>query len=211
MSTKQRNKRIFAIVLAIGLLWGIWEWTKQRDAQRIAEIKEKENTIVGDTVVPVTLSDTAGMELIEIDSVKMLAAFQRAANRYSQAFLAKNAEVCAEYALPAMIKANGGIDKYKNKLNAYFARDPIVPDRVIAGPVERIGPKLDKEGYGHGWYCVMPVRRYITVEGKQMLDIQHMAGQTLDEGKHIYFIDITGMPWEKIEQVMPDIDFLVKK
>ena len=44
-----------------------------------------------------------------------------------------------------------------------------------------------------------------------MLDVQHMAGQSLDEGKHIYFIDITGMPWEKIEQVMPDIDFLVKK
>lgn len=211
MNNKKRNKLIFAIVVAIALLWGLWEWSNHRKESQLAEQRILENTIVGDTVVPVSLADTVGLELIEIDSIKMLSAFQRAANRYSQAFLAKNAEVCAEYALPAMIQANGGIEKYKNKLNAYFARDPIVPDRVIAGPVERIGPKLDKEGYGHGWYCIMPVRRYITVEGKQMLDVQHMAGQSLDEGKHIYFIDITGMPWEKIEQVMPDIDFLVKK
>lgn len=211
MNNQQRNIRIFATVLAIALLWGIWEWTKRREESHNAEDKKLENTIVGDTVVPVSLADTAGMELIEIDSVKMLAAFQRAANRYSQAFLDKNAEVCAEYALPSMIKANGGIETYKNRLNAYFARDPMVPDRVIAGPVERIGPKLDLEGYGHGWYCIMPVRRYFTINGKQTLDIQHMAGQSLDEGNHIYFIDITGMPWEKIEQVMPDIDFLIKQ
>ena len=202
-------KKILAIALAIGLIWGIWEWTQHRNAARIAEQKELENTIVGDTVVPVSTTDTAGLDLVQIDSLKMLSAFQRAANRYSQAFLAKNADVCAEYALPAMVKANGGLDKYKQKLQRFFTADPVVPDRVVAGPVERIGPKLDKEGYGHGWYCIMPVRRYITVNGKQMLDVQHMAGQTLDEGKNIYFIDITGMPWEKIKQVMPDLDFLI--
>lgn len=168
------------------------------------------NTIVGDTVVPVDLGDTAKMDLMEKDSLRMMQAFQLAANRYAKAYLAKNAGICAEYAIPAMVKAYKGEENYKNKLQQYFQADPIQPERIVAGPIDRLGVKLDKEGYGYGWYCIMPVRRYLTQNGKKVVDIQYMAGQTLDEGKKIYFIDITGMPLGKIQMLMPDIDCIIK-
>jgi hypothetical protein len=44
-----------------------------------------------------------------------------------------------------------------------------------------------------------------TEAGKTLQDIKWMGGQSLDEGKTIYFIDITNMPPEKIMQIMPDL------
>jgi hypothetical protein len=38
-----------------------------------------------------------------------------------------------------------------------------------------------------------------------------LAGQTLNMGKDIYFIDITGIPKEKIFQLIPDFHFVLDK
>ena len=47
--------------------------------------------------------------------------------------------------------------------------------------------------------------------GKVMEDIKWMGGQTLDEGKTVYFIDITNVPPENIMQIMPDLKVVLVK
>jgi hypothetical protein len=44
-----------------------------------------------------------------------------------------------------------------------------------------------------------------------MEDIKWMGGQTLDEGKTVYFIDITNVPPENIMQIMPDLKVVLIK
>lgn len=210
---QSNNKRnlIITVTAIVGVVIALYYYNQQQTQDASSESNDAvANTIVGDTVVPVDLKDTAKLDMMGKDSLRMMQAFQLAANRYSQAFLAKNTAICAEYALPAMIKAYKGEENYKNRLQQFFQTDPIQPERIVAGPIDRIGVKLDKEGYGYGWYCIMPVRRYLTQNGKKVVDIQYMAGQTLDEGKKIYFIDITGMPLGKIQMLMPDIDCIIR-
>jgi len=50
-----------------------------------------------------------------------------------------------------------------------------------------------------------------TEAGKTLQDVKWMGGQTLDEGKTIYFIDITNLPPEKIAQIMPDLQVVLVK
>lgn len=99
--------------------------------------------------------------------------------------------------------------KYMDRLKTLFATDKPQFDRIVSGPVKKIAPAIDDEGYGHGWYCLMPVRRFTTVNGKKTMEMQWLGGQTLDMGKNIYFIDITGAPREKILQIMPDLRFVL--
>jgi hypothetical protein len=173
--------------------------------------KPGEETVAG--IAPPKISDTLGLsDPMAKDSIKMHIAFQLAANELSNAYINKDAKIYAKYSLPAIIKANGGIAMYENKLNQVF-KDPATPSyfKVLSGPLQRTKAKLDDQGYLQGWYCLLPVRMFRTEAGKTLQDVKWMGGQSLDEGKTIYFIDITNLPPEKIAQIMPDLQVVLVK
>lgn len=164
-------------------------------------------------IAPPKLSDTANIkDPLAKDSLRMHVAFQLAANELSGAYINKDAATYAKYTMPSIIKANGGETTYKQKLDMVF-KDPGTPSyfKVLSGPLQRTKAKLDDQGYLQGWYCLLPVRMYRTEAGKTLQDIKWMGGQSLDEGKTIYFIDITNLPPEKIAQIMPDLQVVLVK
>lgn len=146
------------------------------------------------------------------DSVKLSIAFQRAANELGIAYLNKDVNGYAKFCLPAIEKMAGGPAGYRAKLQSIF-QDKTATQyfKILSGPIQRTRASLDDQGYLQGWYCLMPVKMFRREAGKVMEDIKWMGGQTLDEGKTIYFIDITNVPPESIMQIMPDLKVVLVK
>jgi hypothetical protein len=165
--------------------------------------------MLADTLVPTSVKDTLNLDEYGKDSLKLSAAFQLAANELSQAYLKKDVFLYCKYTPPNIVEANGGPAKYRARVKEIFATDHVLFDRIVSGPVKRVQAAVDDEGYGHGWYCLMPVRRFRTINGKPGMELQWLGGQTLDMGKTIYFLDITGKTRQQIEQVMPDLRFVL--
>lgn len=163
-------------------------------------------------IAPIKLSDTTGKDMLGIDSVKITIAFQLAANELSMAYVNKDANTYAKYTPESIIKRKGGKLSYVQSLNNYFQSGDMPYFKILSGPIQRTLPKLDDQGYGNGWYCLMPVKMYRKSQSGEVLqDLKWMGGQTLDEGKNIYFIDITNMTPEKINQIMPDLRVVLVK
>lgn len=167
--------------------------------------KAGSETSVG--IAPPKFSDTINItDPLAKDSIKMQIAFQLAANELSAAYINKNAKTYARFTLPTIVTASGGASAYLQKLQGVF-NNPNTPvySKILSGPIQKTKPRLDDQGYLQGWYCLMPVRMFRKEATKTIQDIKWMGGQSLDEGKTIYFIDITNMPPEKIMQIMPDL------
>lgn len=165
-----------------------------------------------DTVAVVDLNqvDTAKMETLSVDSLKMCAAFQTAANEFTTGFKNKDIKVYAKYSHPAIIKMNGGMSQFLSKVGPFMKLDTFKFAKMVTGPVKRVEAAIDPKGNVAAWYCLMPVRRWLT-NNPADFRVQWLAGQTLNFGKDIYFIDITGIPKEKIFQLIPDFHFVLDK
>lgn len=165
--------------------------------------------LTADSIAPTSLKDTANLDEYGKDSLKMSAAFQHAANVLSKAYQNRDVVTYSQFTPPVVIKMYGSPEAYRSKVREFMMRDTPVFDRVVSGPVKRVQAAVDNEGYGHGWYCLMPVRRFRKKGGKDVMEIQWLGGQTLDMGKTIYFLDVTGKPREQIMQIMPDLRFVL--
>lgn len=165
-----------------------------------------------DTVAVIDLNkiDTSKLESLSVDSLKMCAAFQTAANEFTTGYKNKDAKIYVKYSHPAIVKMNGGIDNFIAKVGPFMKLDTFKFAKMITGPVARVEPAVDQKGKVAGWYCLMPVRRWINNNPKDFR-VQWLAGQTLNMGKEIYFIDITGIPKEKIYQLIPDFHYVMDK
>lgn len=173
-----------------------------------AEIKRDNDTVA---VVDIQKIDTSKMESFSVDSLKMCANFQTAANEFTTGYKLKNVAIYAKYLHPSIVSMNGGIEKFKQKLVNYVKQDTAQYKKMVTGPVKRVEAAIDPKGNVTGWYCLMPVQRWPLYGNKNEIKVQWLAGQSLDHGQHIYFIDITGIPKEKIYQIMPDFHFLLDK
>ena len=163
------------------------------------------NPLTADSITPPQMRDTAKLNEYQRDSLRMSIAFQRAANELSIAYRDKDIPTYTKYTHPEIVKLNGGAAKYMVKLEGMFAKEHIKYERIVSGPVRRTAASVDDQGYSQGWYCLIPVHRFRAKNGKHVMELQWLGGQTLDFGKHIYFIDVTSAPREKIIQIMPDI------
>jgi len=219
--TKIAWRSIFPIGMALAMAVALGGCNTNKEAETsptesvAADPYEKaragEETSAG--IAPPKFTDTSSVsDPMAKDSIKVHIAFQLAANELSSAYINKDAKTYAKYTLPAIVKANGGIESYENKLGMVF-NDPGTPSyfKLLSGPLQRTKAKLDDQGYLQGWYCLLPVRMFRTEAGKTLQDVKWMGGQTLDEGKTIYFIDITNLPPQKIAQIMPDLQVVLVK
>lgn len=168
------------------------------------------NPMTADSITPAQLKDTVGLDDYGKDSLRMSIYFQRAANALSQAYLTKDVPTYCKYSAPVLVNAAGGMSAYMQRVREkVFDNNYLTYDRLVTGPAKRIGAAIDDQGYAHGWYCLMPVRRFRHEGGKEIMEVQWLGGQSLDMGKHIYFLDVTGKPREAILQVMPDLRLIL--
>ena len=176
-----------------------------------ANVAPGSETPVG--IAPPHLADTANFtDPLAKDSLKLSIAFQKAANELGTAYLKKDVNGYAKFCLPAIEKMAGGPAAYRAKLQSIFQdKNATQYFKILSGPIQRTKASLDDQGYLQGWYCLMPVKMFRREAGKVLEDIKWMGGQSLDEGKTIYFIDITNVPPENIMQIMPDLKVVLVK
>lgn len=147
----------------------------------------------------------------ELDSFRIRRAFQSSAKNFSEAFLKGNFDEFLNYLHPVIIAANGGRNSFKGRLQQiYNANDTGLYRQTLIGPVSQMIGVRDPKGKITGWYCTMPVRRWLKGAPDQEFQLQWLGGQTLNNGKNCYFLDITQIEKEKIYQIMPDFRYLLE-
>ena len=147
----------------------------------------------------------------ELDSFRIRRAFQISAKNFNDAFRRGNFDEFLNYLHPSIVAANGGRAAFKGRLQEiYNANDTALYRQTLIGPVSQMIGVRDPKGNLTGWYCTMPVRRWLKEAPDQEFQLQWLGGQTVNAGKNCYFIDITQIEKEKIYQIMPDFRFLLE-
>ena len=164
-----------------------------------------------DSIPVPMLKDTINKDETGKDSLKFARLFQLAANRLCRAEQAK------DYSELASFTPNTIIQFYKSK-QAYIERMKMSDDgrpeyeKILAGPIQRIAPATDDNGFAASWYCLIPVRSYRKdAQGKEIVDLSWLGGQCDIKNQKVYFLNVTGLSREKITQVMPDLTFVLDK
>jgi len=197
----------------IRLIWGstallLFACQNNTKNEQVVESHRDNDTVA---VVDLAKIDTSKLASFSVDSLKMCAAFQTAANEFTTGYKLKNVATYAKYSHPTIIKMNGGVEQFKKRMSELVKLDTLKFGKMLTGPVKRVEAAIDPKGNVTGWYCLMPVQRWPMNGKNNEIKVQWLAGQSLDHGKTIYFVDITGIPKEKIYQLMPDYHFLLDK
>lgn len=176
-------------------------------------VEQKNNSaandpMIADSITPSSVKDTQMLSEYGKDSLKMSAAFQRAANGMARSLKAHDALAYTAYTPPTILQKFGGKERFVQSLRSNFEAEKRQVERVVAGPIKNIAAALDDQGYEHGWYCLMPVRQFLNEDGKKVMEMQWFGGQSLN-GKDFYFINITDIPREHILQIMPDLRYVL--
>ncbi len=219
MTNKTHSALAFALAFSLGL--GMFGCGQESNDSKTDSANSNSDPYVNAApgsetpagIAPLKYTDTLKFsDPLAKDSVKLSIAFQRAANELGTAYLNKDVNGYAKFCLPAIEKMAGGPAGYRAKLQAIF-QDKKVSQyfKILSGPIQRTKASLDDQGYLQGWYCLMPVKMFRREAGRVLEDIKWMGGQTLDEGKSVYFIDITNVPPENIMQIMPDLKVVLVK
>lgn len=161
-----------------------------------------------DSIPLPALADTAGMDETATDSLRFAWLFQKEANRLGRAELARDYAALASFAPEGVLKRFGGKDAYISRLKAADA-ERTAYTKVLNGPVKRVAPAVDEQGYSSAWYCLMPVRAYRMQDGKEVVDMMWLGGQASLNGGKAVFLNITSLSREQILQVMPDLRFVL--
>ncbi|MBL7811611.1 MAG: hypothetical protein JNL57_05265 [Bacteroidetes bacterium] len=165
-----------------------------------------------DSIAPASLKDTSLLlTAYAKDSLFISIGFQRAVNAMSLAYRDGNLATYISYLHPSVVKIYGGKDSTLARMKRRDAVNPVKFTRILSGPAKKVEAALDKDGFAHGWYCLMPVRSYRMENGKEVMDIRWLGGQTLDRGKTCHFIDITNVPNNDIYHILPDMRFVLEE
>ncbi len=141
----------------------------------------------------------------ELDSFRMRRAFQVAANKFTMGYDKGDWDAFLAHLHPSITNSNGGSTNFKQRLKEIKLQDTFKYERIVSGPVKSMMAMRDSKGNITGWYCLMPVRRWLKGRPESEFQLQWIAGQSLNNGKTVHFIDVTKVPKEKIAQIMPDL------
>jgi hypothetical protein len=148
---------------------------------------------------------TGDLSASELDSFRMRRAFQVAANEFTMGYDKGDWDAFLAHLHPSITNSNGGSTNFKQRLKEIKLQDTFKYERIVSGPVKSMMAMRDAKGNITGWYCLMPVRRWIKGRPETEFQLQWIAGQSLNNGKTVHFIDVTKVPKEKIAQIMPDL------
>lgn len=202
MNTRNTGLVLSILLLFFGGCTSNSNETDKSDSTAVAETDENS--------VPVEhFKDQAYYDSFTRDSLRMREKIQIAANTFTNSFMRSDYKTYASFLHPAIIQMNGGMDKMIQRLGSIMPMDSTKFTRILTGPIQKIHPALLDQGSVTGWYALMPVRRWLPNTDKSKFQLQWLAVQALDNGKRIYFIDITQAPLEKVYQLMPDLRFVL--
>jgi len=148
---------------------------------------------------------TGDLSATELDSFRMRRAFQVAANEFTMGYDKGDWDAFLAHLHPSITNSNGGSTNFKQRLKEIKLQDTFKYERIVSGPVKSMMAMRDSKGNITGWYCLMPVRRWLKGRPESEFQLQWIAGQSLNNGKTVHFIDVTKVPREKIAQIMPDL------
>lgn len=154
------------------------------------------------------IKDTAGLDETGKDSLYFAWLFQKEANRLGRAEMARDYQTLAAFAPEGVLKRFGGRDQYISRLKA-ADENRTSYEKILNGPVKRVAPAVDDEGFSGAWYCLMPVRAYRQIEGREVVDMMWLGGQADLGSKKVVFLNVTNLSREQIMQVMPDLRFVL--
>jgi hypothetical protein len=178
------------------------EETESSDTDTTLSSSESNSAVDTISTAPVVEGDLSASEL---DSFRMRRAFQIAANEFTMGYDKGDWDAFLAHLHPSITNSNGGSTNFKQRLKEIKLQDTFKYERIISGPVKSMMAMRDSKGNITGWYCLMPVRRWIKGRPETEFQLQWIAGQSLNNGKTVHFIDVTKVPKDKIAQIMPDL------
>ena len=144
----------------------------------------------------------------EIDK-KVREGFERTAKAFMESYRDGKFSEFVQYMHPAVVKAYGGPFAFIDRLQKSKAKDPQQYRKWESGPLEAYTSVKDSKGRITGYYCVVPIKRWLVGTPDTEFQLQWLGGQSLD-GKNFHFIDITDGDKGMIYRIMPDMRFLLE-
>jgi len=144
----------------------------------------------------------------EIDE-KVRAGFESTAMAFMESYRDGKFSEFVQYMHPAVVKAYGGPYAFIDRLQKSKAKDPQQYRKWESGPLEAYTSVKDSKGRITGYYCVVPIKRWLVGTPDTEYQLQWLGGQSLD-GKNFHFIDITDGDKGMIYRIMPDMRFLLE-
>jgi hypothetical protein len=140
---------------------------------------------------------------------KVREGFERTAKAFMESYRDGKFSEFVQYMHPAVVKAYGGPFAFIDRLQKSKAKDPQQYRKWESGPLEAYTSVKDSKGRITGYYCVVPIKRWLVGTPDTEFQLQWLGGQSLD-GKNFHFIDITDGDKGMIYRIMPDMRFLLE-
>ena len=135
--------------------------------------------------------------------------FEESATEFANSFREGDFKTFISYMHPTLVRAQGGNMEFEEKLEKMENPDELMAFRKWkVGPVRAIKEVKDKSGKHSGWYCIIPVTRWLKNAPDSVAQQQWLAGQSVNQGRNCYFMDITGTEEQQAYQIMPDLRYL---
>jgi hypothetical protein len=135
--------------------------------------------------------------------------FESAANAFMNSYRQEKFLEFAKYMHPAVVKAFGGPAAFAEQTQKGKSQDKQVYRKWECGPLEKFKTIRDDRGRITGWYCVVPIKRWLEGRPDHQFQMQWLGGQCLN-AKDFHFIDITDGDKDLIYRIMPDMRFLLE-
>jgi len=135
--------------------------------------------------------------------------FERAAKAFMDSYREARFAEFVQYMHPAVVKAYGGDLAFIDQLKKSKAQDKQRYRRWESGPLEAFTAVRDPKGLVTGYYCVVPIKRWLEGTSEAEYQLQWLGGQSLD-GKNFHFVDITDGDKGMIYRIMPDMRYLLE-
>ena len=140
---------------------------------------------------------------------KVREGFERTAKAFMESYRDGKFSEFVQYMHPAVVKAYGGPFAFIDRLQKSKAKDPQQYRKWESGPLEAYTSVKDSKGRITGYYCVVPIKRWLVGTPDTEFQLQWLGGQSFD-GKNFHFIDITDGDKGMIYRIMPDMRFLLE-
>ncbi len=144
----------------------------------------------------------------EIDE-KVRAGFESTAMAFMEVIGMGNSVNLCNTCILQLSKPMEGPYAFIDRLQKSKAKDPQQYRKWESGPLEAYTSVKDSKGRITGYYCVVPIKRWLVGTPDTEYQLQWLGGQSLD-GKNFHFIDITDGDKGMIYRIMPDMRFLLE-
>ncbi len=152
---------------------------------------------------------TDNQKSANIQETEVEKGFELAAQAFMERYREGDFTEFVRYMHPAVVQVYGGNLAFIEQLKKSKAQDLNTYRKWKAGPLEAFTAVRDDRGRITGWYCVVPIKRWLKEAADGEYQLQWLGGQSLN-GTDFHFIDITDGDKGMIYRIMPDMRYLLE-